>query len=56
MTKQDIVWVEEIASMIGVTKNTIQRKKWRDKTGCPIRKKGKKLYCIRTELDSWLKG
>jgi len=46
MTKQDILNVEEIAEILGVSRNTIQRKSWRDRTGCPVRKIGKRLYAL----------
>ena len=56
MTKQDILNVEEIAEILGVSRNTIQRKSWRDRTGCPVRKIGKRLYALAAEFYKWMKG
>ncbi|NQT06112.1 MAG: helix-turn-helix domain-containing protein [Candidatus Omnitrophica bacterium] len=55
MTRQDIMTVEDVAELLGISRNTIQRKIWRDKTGCPLRKKGKRLYSIAKEFNEWLK-
>jgi uncharacterized protein YjcR len=56
MTRQDVLTVEEIAEILGVSRNTIQRKNWRDRTGCPVRKIGKRLYALATEFHRWLRG
>jgi excisionase family DNA binding protein len=56
MTKQDVLTVEQVSEILGVSKNTIQRKVWRDKTGCPLRKIGKRLYVLANEFHNWLKG
>jgi len=55
MTKEDVLTVEKVSELLGVSKNTIQRKPWRNRTDCPLRKKGKRLYCISTEFDKWMK-
>ena len=56
MTRQDILTVEEISEILGVSRNTIQRKSWRDRTGCPLRKIGKRLYALAAEFYKWMKG
>lgn len=56
MTKDDVIFVDEIADILGVNKNTLQRKSWRVKTGCPLRKIGKRLLAIRAEFDKWIRG
>ena len=56
MTKQDVLTVEEISSILSVSKNTIQRKSWQYRTGCPVRKIGKRLYVLATEFHKWMKG
>ena len=56
MTRQDILTVEEISEILEVSRNTIQRKGWRDRTGCPIRKIGKRLYALATEFHRWMRG
>ena len=56
MTKQDVLTVEEISNILGISRNTIQRKNWREKTGCPLRKIGRRLYALASEFNKWLKG
>ena len=55
MTRQDILTVEQISEILGISKNTIQRRNWRDKTGCPMRKIGKRLYVFVSEFSRWAK-
>jgi len=55
MTKNDIIFIDEIAEILGISKNTLQRKAWRAKTGCPLKKVGKRLLAIRSEFDQWLR-
>ncbi len=54
MTKTDVLRVEDIADILGISKNTIQRKDWREKTGCPLEKKGKRLYALATKFEKWI--
>ena len=54
MTKQDVLTVEQVAEILQISSNTIQRKNWREKTGCPLRKKGKRLYALVNEFFKWL--
>jgi len=56
MTRQDVLTVDEVSNILGISKNTIQRKAWREKTGCPLRKVGKRLYTLAGEFHKWLKG
>jgi len=56
MTRQDILTVEQVAEILGVSRNTIQRQSWREKTGCPLRKIGKRLYVLNVEFSKWMKG
>ncbi|MBL7072864.1 MAG: helix-turn-helix domain-containing protein [Candidatus Omnitrophica bacterium] len=56
MTRQDLLTVEQVAEILEISQNTIQRKSWREKTGCPLRKIGKRLYTLVKEFDKWLKG
>lgn len=56
MTREDILTVEQISDILGISKNTIQRRIWREKTGCPLRKIGKRLYALATEFYKWMKG
>lgn len=56
MTRQDILTVEQISELLGISRNTIQRRCWREKTGCPLRKIGKRLYVLAVEFNKWMKG
>jgi len=51
-----LLTVEEISDILHIAKNTIQSRRWRDKSGCPLRKKGKRLYSLHSEFWSWFKG
>lgn len=55
MSPQDVLTVEQIAEILHITPNTIQRKSWREKNGCPLRKIGKRLYAIAVEFWAWFK-
>lgn len=56
MTKQDVLTVEQVSDILSVSRNTVQRKSWRERTGCPFRKIGKRLYVLNNEFQKWLKG
>ena len=55
MTQYDVLTVEQVSEILGISRNTIQRRDWREKTGCPLRKKGKRLYSMTKEFSDWLK-
>lgn len=56
MTKGEILFVEDISQLFGVSSNTIQRKKWRETTGIPLHKIGKKLCGFKQEVEKWAKS
>ncbi len=56
MTREDILTVEQISEILGISRNTIQRRLWRERTGCPLRKIGKRLYVLAAEFYKWMKG
>ena len=56
MTREDILTVEEVSSILGISKNTVQRRDWRDRTGCPLRKLGKRLYILDAEFNKWVRN
>ncbi|MBU3933472.1 MAG: helix-turn-helix domain-containing protein [Candidatus Omnitrophica bacterium] len=56
MTREDILTVEQISEILGISRNTIQRRLWRERTGCPLRKIGKRLYALAAEFYKWMKG
>jgi len=56
MTRQDILTVEKVSEILGISRNTVQRRDWRDRTGCPLRKIGKRLYVLDMEFARWVKS
>ena len=55
MTRQDVLTVEDVANILGISKNTIQRKSWRERTGCPLGKIGKELRTLDEDLREWIR-
>ena len=53
MTYKPTLTVEDIAEILHMTTNTLQRKSWRKKTGCPLRKIGKRLIAKWDEFWKW---
>jgi hypothetical protein len=49
-----LLTVEQIAETLGIETSTIHSKKWQQRTGCPLRKIGRRLYCITSEFNIWL--
>ena len=56
MTENEILFVEDIVKIFHISANTIRRKRWREKTGIPLRKVGKKLCGTKAEIEKWFKG
>ena len=54
MTRQDVLTVEDVARILGISKNTIQRKSWRERTGCPLGKVGKELCGLTKDFEEWI--
>ena len=54
MTPQDRMTLEEVSQILGVSVNTLQRKSWRVRTGCPIKKIGKYLVAFHPQFNEWL--
>ena len=54
--KKELVKVDDVADMIGVTVNTLQRRAWRKANECPLRKVGSKLFAFPDEIESWLRS
>jgi len=55
MTKEDLMFVDDIARLFEISQNTIQRKSWRQETGIPLHKIGKRLCGFRQEIEKWAK-
>ncbi|NQU73482.1 MAG: excisionase [Candidatus Omnitrophica bacterium] len=56
MVEGEVLFVEDIAQLFHISKNTIRRKTWREKSGIPLRKVGKHLCGLRPEIEKWFKG
>ena len=55
MKENQLLFVEDIASMFKVSEDTVRRREWRDKTGIPLHKVGKRLCGLKEEIESWFK-
>lgn len=56
MTEGEILFVGDISRLFSISPNTIQRKKWREQTGMPLHKIGKKLCGFKHEIEKWAKS
>jgi len=56
MSPQDTLTLEEISSILRISRNTLQRKSWRKKTGCPLRKIGRRLLAYQKDFENWFRG
>jgi len=56
MDTYEVLMVEDIAKILRIAKNTIQSHRWQEKSGCPVFKKGKRLYAFASEFWKWFKG
>ena len=56
MSPQDVLRVEEISKILGISINTLQRRSWRMKTGCPLKKIGRRLLIYRKDFEDWFRG
>ncbi|MCK4860051.1 MAG: transcriptional regulator [Candidatus Omnitrophica bacterium] len=56
MTEADILFVDDISRLFSISQNTIQRRKWREQTGMPLHKIGKKLCGFKREIEEWAKS
>jgi len=52
----DIIFLPEISRMFNISQGTLRRKSWRQKSGIPLRKVGRRLCGLRPELEKWFKG
>lgn len=56
MADDSILFVADIAKLFRISPNTLRRKKWRQKSGIPLRKVGRQLCGLRPEIERWFKG
>lgn len=55
MKETQLLFVEDIATIFKVSEDTVRRKDWRDKTGIPLHKVGKRLCGSSEEIEKWFK-
>ena len=55
MGSTEVMLVEDIARILRIATNTIQSKRWQAKSGCPLFKRGKRLYAVASEFWKWFK-
>lgn len=53
--EKEILTVEDIASILHIRPNTIHSKRWKERTGCPLNKHGKRLLSNADEFWKWFK-
>jgi hypothetical protein len=51
--EKPILYTEDVAEILRITKNTIQSKRWKESSGCPIRRKGKCLSVRKDDFWRW---
>jgi len=54
MTPKDRIGIQEVADILGVAVNTLQRKKWRKKKGIPIFKFGRSLVSYQPLINQYI--
>ena len=46
--------VEKMAHILLIKPNTMHNRAWQRRTGCPLKKVGKRLIAIESEFNDWL--
>lgn len=52
---EEVMLVEDIAKVLRIKPNTIHSRRWQEKSGCPLIKRGKRLMVIKDEFWKWIK-
>ena len=47
--------IKEMASVLHIKPGTMHSKRWQQKTGCPLIKKGKRRLALASEFWEWFK-
>jgi hypothetical protein len=56
MVEEGLLFLDDISRIFRISKNTLQRKKWREQKGIPLHKIGKKLCGFKNEIERWAKS
>lgn len=46
--------IEQMSQILFIKPNTMHSRKWQQKSGCPLRKQGRRLYALSQEFNDWL--
>lgn len=46
--------IEEMADILGIKPRTMHDRKWQTRTGCPLKKVGRRLLAFEWEFQGWL--
>lgn len=55
MDGSEVLMVEDVARILNIAKNTIHNRRWQEKSGCPLFKRGKRRYALAPEFWKWFK-
>jgi hypothetical protein len=56
MEKEEVLTVEQIAEILRITRNTVQSTRWKQRSRCPLLKRGKRLYAISADFWKWFRA
>lgn len=56
MIEAEILFVNDISKMFRISANTLRRRRWRERSGIPLRKVGKQLCASKVDVERWFKG
>ena len=51
-----ILYTKDISEVLNLTANTIQSTRWKENSGCPIKKRGKYLAAEAKDFWKWYRG
>ena len=54
VTKKRLLTVEEIASILKISLNTVHNKTWQKRNGCPLLKIGRRNYAMESAFWKWV--
>jgi hypothetical protein len=49
-----IITLNQMSEILMIKPATMHSKKWQKKSGCPLRKVGRKLFAMEQEFNDWL--
>ena len=54
-TSKEILSVEDVARILHLKPNTIHSKRWKERSGCPLVKHGKRLLVNTADFWRWFR-